>query len=325
MNAIIVHGGKNYCNYIDDCVEQFFLFNKNSKLFCIADQNFSELQILSQKFSNFQVILSSSLKKSAAHRFYLAFNRSAYNTWRGGFWRFVVERFFLIEEFMQQTAEKNLLHFEYDNLIFENINNFEAIFSKQNKILLPADGDKRCIAGVIFIPTYKHLNSFCKFYNKHCTIRIKNDMFAFSDFIDKMPFICGTLPVVPSTYTNGKIEFVSKKGEIHKKIERFSNNFKDFGVIFDAAAYGQFIGGIDGRNTSENADLSDQNGETEKNETCGFVNPDAAYNVEDFSFEWKCENGLKIPFLNYKGESYKIFNLHIHSKKLNLYKSNREN
>lgn len=316
MNAIIVHGGKEYCNYINDCVEQFFLFNADAKLFCIADQNFAQLDELANRFSNFQVILSSSLKISAAHRFYLAFNRSAHNTWRGGFWRFVVERFFLIAEFMKQSGEENLLHFEYDNLIFEQIGKFENAFKSQNKILLPADGDKRCIAGVIFIPTFKHLQAFCRFYNRHCTIRVKNDMFAFSDFIDKKPDLCGNLPVVPACYTNGKSQLTSKKGEIHKKIERFSSNFDTFGEVFDAAAYGQFIGGIDQRN------VENKNSE---NNTCGFINPDAAYNVGDFSFEWKNENNLKIPYLVYNGQSYRIFNLHIHSKKLNLYKSNREN
>ncbi len=314
MNAIIVHGGKEYSNYISDCVEQFFLFNKDSKLFCIADQNFCQLEELSKKFSNFQVVLSSSLKKTAAHRFYLAINRSAHNTWRDGFWRFVVERFFLIAEFMKQSGEENLLHFEYDNLIFGKINNFESAFKSQNKILLPADGDKRCIAGVIFIPSYRHLQAFCRFYNRHCTVRVKNDMFAFSDFIDKKPALCGNLPVVPAAYTNGKTQLLSQKGEIHNKIERFSSNFDTFGVVFDAAAYGQFIGGIDQRNV-----------ENSKDDTCGFINPDAAYNTGDFSFEWKTENGLKIPYLNYAAQTYRIFNLHIHSKKLNLYKSNREN
>ena len=313
MNAIIVHGGKTFAPYISDCIEQFFIFNKSSTLFFIVDDSFAELDALKQKYPKLEIILRKSLKKSFEHKFYLLANRSAHNRWRGCFWRYVVERFFLIQEFMQQTGEKNLLHFEYDNLIYANINDYAEKFQKLSdakKILLPADGDARCIAGIMFIPNAESLKEFCKFYNMHCTIRVKNDMLAFSDFIDRRPDFCAALPVVPSGYISGKKKLVSQKGIEHTKIERLANGFESLNTIFDAAAFGQFVGGIDQRNLNGSAE-----------NTTGFINPDAAYNVQDFQIEWKEIDGFQKPFIIYKNEALPLFNLHIHSKKLCLYRS----
>ena len=312
MNAIIVHGGSTFTPYISDCIEQFFIFNKDSILYFIVDNTFKEVDELKQKYPNLKTILRKSLKPSLAHRFYLIANRSAHNRWRGGFWRYVVERFFLIQEFMQQTGEKNLLHFEYDNLIYADINSYENKFislSESKRILLPVDGDTRCIAGIMFIPNAESLKEFCKFYNKHCTIRVKNDMLAFSDFIDYAPNFCSTLPVVPRSYISGKTSLVSQKGIEHKNTGRLANGIESLNTIFDAAAFGQFVGGIDQRNSED------------KKDSIGFINPDAAYNIQDFQIKWENQDGFQKPFIVYKNEVFPLFNLHIHSKNLNLYRS----
>lgn len=311
MNAIIVHGGRTFLPYISDCIEQFYLVNKSPVLYVIVDKSFEELNELKKKYPKLEIVFRKSLKTTFLHKLYLFFAR-LHSGWSGGFWRYVVERFFLIQEFMQQTGEENLLHFEYDNLIYEDINNFEIQFSSlsdSKKILLPADGDSRCIPGIVFIPNSESLRSFCKFYIKNCTIHIKNDMLAFSDFIDRKPNLCSTLPVVPSNYISGKTSLVSQNGVKHRKAKRLTNGIQLFQTIFDAAALGQYVGGID------------QRAKGDVKMTIGYVNPDAAYDVRDFRIEWINNDGLRKPSLVYKEESYPIFNLHIHSKNLRQYRS----
>ena len=110
MNAIIVHGGNSFTPYISDCIEQFFIFNKNSTLYFIVDVSFTELDALKQKFPKLEIVLRKSLKPTLAHRFYLAANRSAHNRWRGGFWRYVVERFFLIQILKAHKTKECCLH-----------------------------------------------------------------------------------------------------------------------------------------------------------------------------------------------------------------------
>lgn len=313
MNAIIVHGGKNYAPYISDCIRQFFLINNDSLLYCLVDTDFEELTKLQNKYTKLRIVLRKQLKMTLTHRFYLLANRSAYSNWRGGFWRYVVERFFLIQEFMHKYNEKNIIHFEYDNLIYANINEYEnklISFSNSTKILLPTDGDKRCIPGFVFIPNEKSLLKFCKFYNRNFTIHVNNDMIAFSSFMDKNPEYCASLPVVPEEYTSNKESMTSLQKITHYKMDRLSNGEKQLDILFDAAAFGQFVGGIDKRNMDDPSKSS-----------IGFINPDAAYNVKDFNFEWKTQNGLRKPYIEFNNKQYPLFNLHIHSKNLNLYQS----
>jgi hypothetical protein len=92
----------------------------------------------------------------------------------------------------------------------------------------------------------------------------------------------------PSRCNNPDVNFVTR-------------NFQKFKIIFDAAAIGQYLGGIDPKN--------------DPNNTIGFVNETCIikYNHPNFNIQWKkCENNIEKPFLN----NIPIFNLHIHSKNL---------
>jgi hypothetical protein len=83
--------------------------------------------------------------------------------------------------------------------------------------------------------------------------------------------------------------------------EKFDN------VIFDAAAMGQYVGGVDPRNIP--------------GDTRGFVNETCVikYCYEGQIF-WEIEDGVSKPFFRTNfGKVLKIFNLHIHSKELALY------
>ena len=79
------------------------------------------------------------------------------------------------------------------------------------------------------------------------------------------------------------------------------NNYNQFNMIFDAAAIGQYIGGIDPRNTTY--------------DTIGFINETSVINYQHYTIEWV----EKKPFLLINKNKVPIFNLHIHSKYLDKY------
>lgn len=308
MDAVIVHGGDIFPNYIIDCISQFFLFNSESNLYCIVDKHFSALESIANSNNKLKLIYTSELKKTTVHKFYLLFNRKSRSTWRGGFWRYVVERFFILFDFMNQYNLENLLHFEYDNLIYTNINLYKDAFVNKNKILLPSDNDNRCIPGIVFIPNKNVLNKFCRFFNLHFTLFPKNDMVAFSSFLNKKKHLCETLPVIPETYIEGKDKLYGLNAKnICKNPKLLTNGFLDFNIIFDAAALGQYIGGIDKRN--------------EQGNTEGYVNSESAYQISDFIISWKNKNKLSCPYISYKDKEYPVFNLHMHSKRLSEFRS----
>ena len=80
-------------------------------------------------------------------------------------------------------------------------------------------------------------------------------------------------------------------------------NSETFPFIFDAAAMGQYLGGVDPNNNP--------------GDTRGFVNESCAIRYDLHQFEWEIIDGIKKPFLVMKnGQRKPIFNLHIHCKKV---------
>lgn len=308
--AAIVHMGQKYPSYLSDCIEQFFLVNRDIKLYCLVESDFSELEDMKKKYGNLEIIRSDKIKKSFQHSFFLAFNRVSRSTWRNGFWRYVIERFFTLYDFMKECKIEKLLHFEYDNLIYGDIAKLENSFVKQNRIGLISDSDDRCIPGVVFVPNAESLKDFCSFYNFHYTLFPNNDMVAFSKYINVKTSKSYYLPVVPPEYVSSRKTLSSLNGKVSEHPDNFCINYESFGYIFDAASFGQYIGGTDS-----------QNGESKIH----FINEQAVYSPEDFNIVWKNENGLKSPYVIFNDVEYKMFNLHIHCKKLNLYRSDKVN
>jgi hypothetical protein len=86
-----------------------------------------------------------------------------------------------------------------------------------------------------------------------------------------------------------------------------TNGFDKFQIIFDAAAMGQYLGGVDPRNIP--------------GDTRGFVNETCIIKYDQYRFIWKTSENIKRPFIVAKDSSdtdfiCPIFNLHIHSKNL---------
>jgi hypothetical protein len=79
-------------------------------------------------------------------------------------------------------------------------------------------------------------------------------------------------------------------------------NYQEFGSIFDAAAIGQFLGGIDPRNGVSKP---------------GFINESCLFNPGLMTFVWERDAyGRLVPYAIYGSTKARINNLHIHSKKL---------
>ena len=82
-----------------------------------------------------------------------------------------------------------------------------------------------------------------------------------------------------------------------------NQNYKNFEIIFDAAAMGQYLGGVDPRNIP--------------GDTTGFINETCIIKYDKYHFKWKEEDNVRRPFLvTEDGNWVRIFNLHIHCKDL---------
>jgi len=202
---------------------------------------------------------------------------------RNGFWPLASLRFFYIYEFMRRFNVNDVIHLENDVLIYYNCDEIMSKFDKRF-MYIPFDTLNRNIASIIYIPTADIFKNVLDNYDNDVS-----DMYVFN-FIQKKTGLIQNLPIfIYDTIVIPEISFVSQ-------------NYDNFKFIFDAAAMGQFLGGVDPQNID--------------GDTCGFVNETCIIKYNNYEFDWIIINDVKKPFIKINEQMIPIFNLHIHCKNL---------
>ena len=197
-------------------------------------------------------------------------------TFRNGFWKNTSKRLFVLYTYLKTKDYQNTLHIENDILLYKNISTFQF----ENKLHLTMDSPNRCIPGIIYIPNYTFLEPLITHYNYS-----ENDMVNMATFYNKNKSMCKTFPII-------------KKNKYFNKKSLYFKYFDIFEGIFDAAAMGQYLGGIDPKNKPGNA--------------IGFINETCLVKYNVYKFIWK--EGK--PYIKIDGKEVPIYNLHIHCKNL---------
>jgi hypothetical protein len=202
---------------------------------------------------------------------------------RNGFWFLTSLRFFYIYELINKNNLEDVFHLENDVLIYYNCNEILKYINKQY-VYIPFDSYNRNIASILYIPNKEIFKTILDNYNFKL-----NDMENFS-FIKNKTGLIQKFPIfIKNKSLTEEQNFVSENSEL-------------FPFIFDAAAIGQYLGGVDPRNVSGNTE--------------GFVNETCVIKYNNFNFLFKDTYNIKRPFIIIENNEIPIFNLHIHSKKL---------
>jgi hypothetical protein len=298
-NIVQVHLGKEVPAHLYDQVRQLRLFNPDVPVFLILEagtlvnnQLVDELEMT--------IVRKNSIKTCANHRRFLALKSLDPRYWKI-FWRSASERFFLIESFLEACALKSVIHLENDVLLYAKVADLLPILSgNYDGIGLTMDCDWRCIPGFVYIKDELALSGMNEFVTSIPIRKRYNDMRALGAFMNEVgPPACNALPVIPEGYSalHGLGDSEGNKST-HGCFDRC---FNDFGGIFDAAALGQYLGGLprDGGK-----------------DTRGFINETAIVDPRRLGLHWELADGLKTPYGKIDGKSFPVFNLHIHSKNL---------
>lgn len=195
-------------------------------------------------------------------------------TVRNGFWYLCSARFFYLLEFLKNTNLKNIMHIENDVVTYYNSKSIINRINDINHVYIPFDNPDRSIASIVYIPSYE---IFAKVMDNYRTDM--NDMENFSN-IRQITTLLKPFPIFND--------------------ERFiSEGFNKFDGIFDAAAIGQYLGGVDKRNDSR--------------DTRGFINETCVVNYSKYKITF---DNFNRPHININGKCIKIYNLHIHCKQV---------
>jgi hypothetical protein len=265
----------NFQSYILDNIDNLLRFNNDITV--IIDNEFIPLL---NKYTNIKIISVESLLDN-----YDNIKSTFISTFRNGFWQLTSLRFTVLYQYMKIYDIKNIIHIENDILVYKNLDNF--IFHDTSKILLTLDCFNRCIPGIMFIPNSDILNMCIASFDSNM-----NDMQNWANSYKKFPEQLDTLPIFISTDDTTELTLLTK-------------NFKHYNLIFDAAAIGQFLGGIDPRNSNVV-------------DTVGFINETCIIDYSKYKFDWVKDDNYDAykPCIIIDNNKYDVINLHIHSKNL---------
>ena len=197
--------------------------------------------------------------------------------YRNGFWNNASKRLFILNEYMKKYGVKNVIHLENDVLLYSDMN-----YKLDEKIYITMDAGNRCIPGIIYIPNYELFNKLIETYNYS-----RNDMENLSIFYANNRTIVNTFPIIDNSVVEKNM---------------YNENFDNFNSIFDGAAMGQYLGGVDPRNIP--------------GDTTGFVNETCVIKYDKYKFKWLKKGTYYLPHIEINNNMILINNLHIHSKNL---------
>jgi hypothetical protein len=317
LPVVYVHIGSKPAPHLVDSIAQTRCVSPATPIFVILSRDTT--MAADVKGPNTTVVFSDTLQTTDSHLAYVRNVRRRLGKKRG-FWRFTTERFFLIEEHMAQFGLPAVLHLESDNLIFFDVQAIEATLKGLYPgIATPFLNDDQCVPGVVYIgdcSVLADLNAYIaervsdeatgmrRWYRPWFLARVRmgiklHDMNLLADFrkqgaADRLR----PLPMVPPEYTMAP----DSVGRTDCAL-CYSYGFDELKMIFDGAAFGQYLYGLDPNH-------HDATG------TVGMINPESCVRPTDFEFdELDLSDRHSVPHLTYKGARIRLASLHNHSKR----------
>lgn len=283
MHLIIVHSGHIFPTYINTCIQQIRCVS-NIVIHVLID--YCHLSMI-KNVSDLHVYPLESIPTDYFTENYLRTCKLD-GSFRDGFWRAASLRFFYIHNYVKMLGLTNIFHIEYDNLIYVDFTKMLPVFQTL-PMWCVLDAPTRCV------PSFVYWRNSDAIFNLLLSLlrageRGENDMIALATHARLYTDDVGALPIITADYAG---------------VDRlYSKHVDAFGALFDGAAVGQYIGGVDPRNDA--------------GDTRGFINETTVFRCDRVRIEWNTgADGLRRPYLN----GMPLVNLHIHSKDLDRWKS----
>jgi hypothetical protein len=269
--------------YIMDNLDHLLQFN-NRRIIVLTDA------ALMHHFARYS---AQGVQVVAVEGFYPNYQQKIQNKVQGirqGFWFLTTFRFEILRVFMQLRQLTNVIHLENDVMLYVDADN-ELRFHRDDRVLLTLDSQHRAIPGFMYMPNAAVLGKCLSFFQKGL-----NDMqnWAHLFHVPEARAQCvDTLPIGPTDVTTPARKMVTM-------------HFPKYNAVFDAAAIGQYLGGIDPRNTTQKS-------------TVGFINETCVLKYNEYTITYDQNR----PYLVAPGHTQPIpiICLHIHSKNLKAFRT----
>jgi len=312
-NLVYIHIGKKLPEYIYDSVYQSLIVNKNVCIYVLIDDTL--LSEFNKRVSEFNLtdhrdfvpnVISvplSIVTGPSIDRFNCLSKQlpAGMTSFRDGFWISTTSRFFYIQQFMQTFRLTDVFHMENDIMLYEDLVSVYQTLECKDTIYMVQDNPRRVIPSILFIPNSDTIQKLTDFILDRYTTAtgFLNDMDLLGSYPDKKEF-------------------------------PFNMRTSDSFLIFDGAAIGQYLGGVDPNNLPKGANDREDQLKKMCNPSKRFVNESCDFKIADdllFFRKSVILNHIKHPIelvyakLNTDDNIKQIANLHIHSKQLYQFSS----
>lgn len=210
---------------------------------------------------------------------------------RDGFWNKTTERLLVLKQYQEKYKLDSFFHAELDNIIFD----ISKLATKLDRCgagcFVPRDRIDRGIASLIYINNTNALKAIESTLQERPRF-FKNDM-----------DLLGYLLQNNSNFISLPTDHALTQNQQTSSWQALSVSCTD--GIFDAAAIGQFLFGIDYRNSNTlhyNA----------------FINENSGCNFWDLHFTWDSNSDGMVIKRKIDDQSLNLYNLHVHSKLFKL-------
>ncbi len=226
---------------------------------------------------------------------------------------YTLERFFYLLDLIEHYKLQNVVHLENDTMLYMDLNELLPFFyNAKVEIGVPFLSNVAAVPCFVFI---KNRSSFLS-YIEHVLIKAKK-------YQGPKSYVgVSDMKTLASFYKEFEDSYLTPLPTLMPEYERFHRKRKsrytpdnatslDFlsraaplfsGILFDAATLGIFANGNDRKHAAQNGP--------------GTIHFRSLFDPRPFSFYWgKDSQKRDVPYLSFKGQDYRIVNMHIHSKK----------
>ena len=212
---------------------------------------------------------------------------------RNGFWVRTIERFHVLNQWSEATQQSAFVHSELDNLCFGLEDSLPGL-DKVGGFAVPREAQSQAVASLVFVNSF-HPDPFGNLLNFiRSNSGIGNEMELIASYLDSGKNVDGVaLPTIA--------EFAQGPGSLDRRTFAWNSLVADdFGGVFDAAAVGRWLLGVDPRNRGGRAIKNMEEHPRSDGSPSAFKYSISAGRLTIESFE--------------TGEEIRLFNLHVHSK-----------
>lgn len=205
---------------------------------------------------------------------------------RDGFWLKTLERFVVLEAFMGIYGFTKIFHAELDNIVFNIVDLAKRLDALGLGFFCPRDSVQRGIASLVYINDPSSMKCFKEIDLSLAGVEFNDMTFLGAKLQASAQFLSLPTENALELGVTNKWTFIAPE---------------KVGGIFDAASLGQYVFGIDTRNTF----FPKFN---------GFINENSGSSLKKLRFNISLNNGMSyLRDLN-QNKDFRLFNIHVHSK-----------